>query len=76
MGLIDNIISFISIIGAIASIISAWSAFKSKRQAERILKEIEERNIDVKGNIAIKNEGNNSGIMSGASSGEIHYGNK
>ena len=60
-------------IGTIATVISTVAAVRAKNEARDILKQIKEeqsRNIENSGNIRIKNNGINKGIMNAIYSGE------
>lgn len=60
-------------IGTIATVISTVAAVRAKNEARDILKQIKEeqsRNIENSGNIRIKNNGINKGIMNAINSGE------
>lgn len=62
-------------IGTFATVISTVVAVRAKNETKDILKQIKEehsRNIMNKGNVKVENSGNNSGIISGINSGEIH----
>ena len=62
-------------IGTFATVISTVVAVRAKNETKDILKQIKEehsRNIMNKGNIQVENSGNNSGIISGINSGEMH----
>lgn len=62
-------------IGIFATVISTVVAVRAKNETKDILKQIKEehsRNIMNKGNVKVENSGNNSGIISGINSGEIH----
>ena len=63
-------------IGTVATIISTIVTVKAKHEAKRILQEIRKetnsRNIANKEPLQVVNSGNNSGVISGINSGEIH----
>ena len=61
-----------TIIGAIATIISTVIAVRAKEEAKSILKQIKEGNIKNSGKIEVKNNGQNTGIINGINSGDIH----
>lgn len=69
------IATILTAIGTIATVISTVVAVRAKNEAKDILKQIKEeqsRNIQNSGKVDIRNKGNNSGIISGINSGEIH----
>lgn len=62
-------------IGAISTVISTIIAVRAKNESKKILEQIKEehsRNIENSGNVRISNSGNNSGILNGINSGDIH----
>ena len=62
-------------IGAVATVISTIIAVKAKNESKRILEQIKEehsRNIKNKGEVRVSNSGNNSGLLIGNNSGDIH----
>ena len=62
-------------IGTVATVISTIIAVRAKNESKRILEQIKEehsRNIENKGNMRVSNSGNNSGILIGNTSGDIH----
>lgn len=62
-------------IGTTATVISAVIAVKAKNEAKDILKQFKEeksRNIRNSGEVHVVNSGNNSGVLSGINSGDIH----
>lgn len=63
-----------TVIGTIASIVSASVAVKAKNETKKIVEKFKEensRNIKSSGNVTIKNTGENNGILTGINSGEI-----
>lgn len=61
--------------GAVATVISTIIAVKAKNESKKILEQIKEdhsRNIESKEKVNISNRGNNSGILIGNNSGDIH----
>lgn len=64
-------------IGAVASILAAKRAARSKNEAASILSEIKNernRNVDITGRVDVNNKGDNNGVMIGANSGDVHHG--
>lgn len=64
-----------TVIGTIFTIISTVIAVKAKNETKEILNQIREeksRNIKSSGQVYVNNSGNNSGILSGINSGDIH----
>lgn len=62
-------------IGTVATVISTIIAVRAKNEVKKILNQIKEersRNIKSSGEVHVTNSGNNSGIMSGINSGDIH----
>ncbi len=62
-------------IGALATVISTIIAVRAKNESGKILEQIKEeysRNIENKGKVNVSNSGNNSGILIGSNSGDIH----
>ena len=62
-------------IGTVATVISTISAVRAKDESKKILKEIKEersRNLKNDGDVKIKNNGSNLGVISGINSGDIH----
>lgn len=69
------IATIFTVVGAIATVISTVIAVRARNEAKDILKQIKEeksRNIRNSGDIKIKGVTNNSGVISGINSGEIH----
>lgn len=63
-----------TVVGTIASIVSAYVAVKAKNETKKIVEKFKEensRNIKNSGNVTIKNTGENNGILTGINSGEI-----
>lgn len=69
---INKIAAIATILGAIATIISTVIAVRAKEEAKTILKQIKEGNIKNSGKIEVKNNGQNTGIINGINSGDIH----
>ncbi len=69
---INKMAAIATIIGAIATIISTVIAVRAKEEAKSILKQIKEGNIKNSGKIEVKNNGQNTGIINGINSGDIH----
>lgn len=69
---INKIAAIATIVGAIATIISTVIAVRAKEEAKSILKQIKEGNIKNSGKIEVKNNGQNTGIINGINSGDIH----
>ena len=69
---INKMAAIATIIGAIAIIISTVIAVRAKEEAKSILKQIKEGNIKNSGKIEVKNNGQNTGIINGINSGDIH----
>ena len=62
-------------IGTVATVISTVVAVSAKNEAKKILKQIKEeksRNVTNHGQVNVTNSRNNSGVISGINSGEIH----
>ncbi len=62
-------------IGAVATVVSTIIAVKAKNESKKILEQIKEehsRNIKNKGKVNVSNSGDNSGILIGNNSGDIH----
>lgn len=62
-------------IGTVATVVSTIVAVSAKNEAKKILNQIKEeknRNVRNWGDVSVTNSGNNSGVMSGINSGEIH----
>jgi hypothetical protein len=67
----------LTIVGTVATIISTVVAVKAKNEARDILQEINKeknRNVQSKGNLKVKNVGENAGVINGINSGDIHNG--
>ncbi len=65
----------LNVTATVATVISTVIAVRSKNEAKKILKQIREEkshNIKNSGEVHVSNSGNNSGIISGINSGEIH----
>lgn len=63
----------LSVISTLAAIISAVEAIGAKNEVEKLKNIIRGNdNVQVSGNVEIKNDGNNRGIISGVNSGEIN----
>ena len=61
-------------IGTAATVVSTIVAVRAKNEAKKILKQIKEeksRNVTSNGDVEVTNNGNNSGVICGISSGEI-----
>ena len=69
---INKMAAIATIIGAIATIISTVIAVRAKEEAKSILKQIKEGNIKNSGKIEVKNNGQNTEIINGINSGDIH----
>ena len=67
---INKMAAIATIIGA--TIISTVIAVRAKEEAKSILKQIKEGNIKNSGKIEVKNNGQNTGIINGINSGDIH----
>lgn len=62
-------------IGTVATVISTIVAVSAKNEAKKILKQVKEENshnVTNGGEVEVTNKGNNSGVMSGINTGEIH----
>lgn len=62
-------------IGTVATVISTIVAVDAKNEAKKILNQVKEeksRNVTNSGEVEIANKGNNSGVISGINTGEIH----
>ena len=62
-------------IGTVATIISTIVAVRSKNEAKKILNQIVEEknhNVETVGDVTVGNSGQNSGVISGINTGEIH----
>lgn len=71
----DYLMLILTAIGTTATVVSAVIAVKAKNEAKDILKQIKEeksRNIRNSGDVRVANSGNNSGVLSGINSGDIH----
>ncbi len=64
----------LNVISTMATVVSAIIAVRAKNESKKILKEIREersRNLKSSGDVQIKNNGSNLGVISGINSGDI-----
>lgn len=72
---LDEIMLVLTIIGTIATVISTFLAIKAKNEAKSILREVKNitnKNVTNSGKVEVKNDGMNSGVISGINTGEVN----
>lgn len=72
MEIVNFILTVINTLAAVASAIAAFIAIRAKNEIRRIQNQLDgERNVQISGNMNIKNDGNNDGMIMGVNTGEV-----
>ena len=62
----------LSAISTLAAVVSAIAAIRAKEEVSKLNAQLGNKNAQISGNVHVKNEGDNSGVISGVNTGEIH----
>lgn len=67
----ENAMFILTLIGTVASVVSAIVAVRAKNEAKKIVKGIIGNHNVQTGDVQVKTEGDNYGVISGVNAGEI-----
>lgn len=62
----------LSAISTLAAVVSAIAAIRAKDEVSKLNAQLGNKNVQISGDVRVENEGDNSGVISGVNTGEIH----